>query len=163
MKTVTYKPIGIVRTPFTTLDNMPIQPAAAQGVLGTIELDPELVEGLSDLDGFSHILLLYHLHEAGTARLRVTPYLDDQPRGVFATRAPRRPNPIALSLVRLLRIEQNILHIQNVDILDNTPLLDIKPYIPEIDSVIDDNSLRLGWIESHRDRIARTESDGRFA
>jgi tRNA-Thr(GGU) m(6)t(6)A37 methyltransferase TsaA len=163
MKMITYKPIGVVHTPFLRLDNMPIQPVAAEGVLGTIELRRDLVAGLKDLDGFSHIILLYHLHEASRARLTITPFLDDKPRGVFATRAPRRPNPIALSLVQLLRVEQEILHIRNVDILDGTPLLDIKPYIPEVDSVAAGETLRLGWIEPHRSRIPRAESDNRFA
>jgi tRNA-Thr(GGU) m(6)t(6)A37 methyltransferase TsaA len=162
MKTITYRPIGILRTPFTTLGNMPIQPAAAEGVTATIELDPDLVAGLRDLDGFSHLILLYHLHEAGDARLNVTPFLDEEPHGVFATRAPTRPNPIGLSVVQLLRIERNVLHVRNVDILDGTPLLDIKPYVPEFDCPPTAEAVRVGWIESRRSRITRAESDDRF-
>ena len=109
---------------------MPIQPTGAKGIQGTVEILPEFQAGLNDLEGFSHIILLYHLHRSEGFKLTVTPFLDDQPRGLFATRAPKRPNSIGLSVVKLVRQEENILHIENVDILDGTPLLDIKPYIP---------------------------------
>ena len=161
MKTITYRPIGIVRTPFTTLDDMPIQPAAAQGAPGTIELEGNLVAGLQDLDGFSHLLLLYHLHEAGRARLTVTPFLEEAPHGVFATRAPARPNPIGLSVVQLVRIERSILHLRNVDVLDGTPLLDVKPFVPEFDCPRAGEPLRFGWVEPHRTRITRGRGNAR--
>ena len=138
---------------------MPIQPAGADGVRGTIELLPEFVEGLKDLDGFSHVTLLYHLHRARDARLTVVPFMDTVPRGVFATRAPRRPNPIGLSTVRLVGIEGNVLTIENVDMLDGTPLLDIKPYSPEFDARTD---VRIGWLEAARGRARGARSDDRF-
>jgi len=163
MTTITYRPIGFLRTPFTTPENMPIQPAAAQGTPGTIELRGDLVAGLQDLDGFSHLVLLYHLHEAGRARLTVTPFLEETPHGVFATRAPARPNPIGLSVVQLVRIERNVLHVRNVDVLDGTPLLDVKPFVPEFDCPAAGEPLSFGWVEPHRTRITQTRSDDRFA
>ena len=138
---------------------MPIQPAAGVGVEGRIEVFEEFQGGLKDLDGFSHIILLYHLHRSRGFKLEVTPFLDTEKRGLFATRAPNRPNSIGLSIVRLDRIEKGVLHIQNVDILDGTPLLDIKPYVQEFDGQTD---VRTGWLENARKRIARSKSDDRF-
>jgi tRNA-Thr(GGU) m(6)t(6)A37 methyltransferase TsaA len=124
-----------------------------------VEVLPELAEGLKDLDGFSHVILLYHFHRVQQARLTVTPFLDSQPHGVFATRAPTRPNPIGLSVVKLLGIDQNILHIENVDIVDGTPLLDIKPYVPEFDQHPAD---RVGWLEQAKAKVHNRQADGRF-
>ena len=138
---------------------MPIQPTGAAGIQAIVEVFPEFAEGLRDLEGFSHIILLYHFHRVQESRLTVTPFLDSQPRGVFATRAPKRPNPIGLSIVKLLGVEQNILHVENVDILDGTPLLDIKPYVPEFDQHPAD---RVGWLEQAKGRVQRTRSDDRF-
>jgi tRNA-Thr(GGU) m(6)t(6)A37 methyltransferase TsaA len=138
---------------------MPIQPTGASGIQGTVEVFPEFTEGLKDLEGFSHIILLYHFHRVQEVKLVVTPFMDFQPRGVFATRAPKRPNPIGLSIVKLLGIEQNTLHIENVDILDGTPLLDIKPYVPEFDHHPAD---RVGWLEQAKGRVQSKKSDGRF-
>ncbi len=138
---------------------MPIQPSGAAGVRGSVEILPELVEGLRDLDGFSHIILLYHFHQVQEFKLTVLPFLDSQPRGVFATRAPVRPNPIGLSIVRLLSVEGNILHVENVDILDGTPVLDIKPYVPAFDRPPAD---RVGWLEQARDKVQSKRSDSRF-
>jgi len=138
---------------------MPIQPTGAAGILGTVEVFTEFTAGLKDLDGFSHIILLYHFHRVQEVKLVVTPFMDSQPHGVFATRAPKRPNPIGLSIVRLLGIEQNILHIENVDILDGTPLLDIKPYVPEFDHHPAD---RVGWLEQAKGQVRRQKSDSRF-
>ena len=152
-------PIGIIHTPFTSLEGMPIQPAAAAGIRGTIEMLEEYHEGLKDLDGFSHIILLYHFHRSQGFKLHVVPFMDNEPRGLFATRAPRRPNPIGLSVVQLDSIENGVLHIQNVDILDGTPLLDIKPYVPEFDSAAD---IRTGWLEQARKTVSRRKSDDRF-
>jgi len=118
-------PIGIIHTPFTNLEGMPIQPAGASGVKGTVEVYEQYRPGLKDLDGFSHIILIYYFHGSSGFQLQVVPFLDSQPRGLFATRAPRRPNQIGISVVQLDRIENGILYIQNVDILNNTPLLDI--------------------------------------
>ena len=112
---VTFTPIGIVRTPFATHEGMPIQTVAAQGVQGRVELDPAYAAGLADLDGFTHLHLITYLHRTGHASLRVTPYLDTSERGIFATRSPKRPNPIGLSLVRLVRIEGDVLHVEELD------------------------------------------------
>ena len=156
---ITYRPIGIIHSPFTDIAGMPIQPRGAAGVRGSVEVRPEFAAGLQDLAGFSHVILLYHFHRVREARLTVTPFLDAQPRGVFATRAPQRPNPIGLSIVKLLGIEGNILHIENVDILDGTPLLDIKPYVPEFDQY---PAERIGWLEQARGRVQGQRSDDRF-
>ena len=156
---ISYRPIGVIHSPFTEIEGMPIQPTGASGIRGTVEVYPEFVEGLKDLEGFSHIILLYHFHRVRGAKLVVTPFMDSQPHGVFATRAPKRPNPIGLSIVRLLGIEQNVLHIENVDILDGTPLLDIKPYVPEFDQHRAD---RVGWLEQAKGRVQSRRSDGRF-
>ncbi|MBD3404106.1 tRNA (N6-threonylcarbamoyladenosine(37)-N6)-methyltransferase TrmO [candidate division GN15 bacterium] len=157
--TITFEPIGIIHTPHTKLEGMPIQPSGAEGIKGTIEIYPPYIDGLSDLDGFSHIILLYHLHKSTDYKLKVVPFLDTVERGLFATRAPRRPNPIGLSVVRLERIEGNIVHIVNVDMLDGTPLLDIKPYVPEFE---DTSDIKLGWLDSVSRRSHHHKSDNRF-
>jgi tRNA-Thr(GGU) m(6)t(6)A37 methyltransferase TsaA len=138
------RPIGIVRTPHTHPDRTPIQPVYAKGILGTAEIRPEFAPGLRDLDGFSHIHLIYFMHAATETRLVAKPFLQDTERGVFATRAPWRPNKIGLSLVRLVRREGRVLHLADVDILDATPLLDIKPYAAQMDYRPD---ARSGWLE----------------
>lgn len=138
---------------------MPIQPIGASGIQGTAEVFPEFAAGLKDLSGFSHVILLYHFHLVQETQLIVTPFMDVIPRGVFATRAPKRPNPIGLSVVKLLRVERNILHIENVDIVDGTPLLDVKPYVPEFDQHPAD---RLGWLEQAKGRARHKKSDERF-
>jgi tRNA-Thr(GGU) m(6)t(6)A37 methyltransferase TsaA len=158
MATLSYQPIGIIHSPFQGIENVPIQPRAASGIRGTVEVSPEFAAGLQDLDGFSHIILLYHFHRVTQCRLLVTPFLDRQVRGVFATRAPSRPNPIGLSVVRLLAVRGNILDIENVDIVDGTPLLDIKPYVPEFDHFEVD---RTGWLSQAE--LEGKRSDGRFA
>jgi len=154
-----YRPIGIIHSPFTEIEGMPIQPTGASGIRGSVEVFPEFTEGLKDLDGFSHVILLYHFHQVREVKLVVTPFMDPQPRGVFATRAPKRPNPIGLSIVKLLGIEQNVLHVENVDILDGTPLLDIKPYVPEFDHHPAD---RVGWLARAKGQVRRQKSDSRF-
>jgi tRNA-Thr(GGU) m(6)t(6)A37 methyltransferase TsaA len=156
---VIFDPIGIIHSPFHALEEMPIQPTSQASQPGVVEIYPQYVEGLKDLDGFSHIYLIYHLHRAAPYKLTVTPFLDTQPRGLFATRAPCRPNPFGLSLVQLERIENNRLHIARLDILDQTPLLDIKPYIPEFEPQQD---VRIGWVESARGHVRTHKSDERF-
>lgn len=156
---IIFKPIGIIHSKFKTLENMPIQPTSATGVKGEIELFSEYEAGLKDLDGFSHIILLYHLHRSEGYNLEVTPFLDTQKRGLFATRAPKRPNPIGLSIVKLNGIEDNKLYIENIDILEGTPLLDIKPYVPEFDKNVD---IRTGWLEKAKSKIKEKKSDSRF-
>ncbi len=154
---IEYEPIGVVHSPFTEAAGTPIQPSRAKGILGTVEVYPEFAPGLADLDGFSHIILLCHLHRAKPHELRVIPYLDTVPRGLFSTRAPSRPNPIGLSVVRLIGIVGNVLSIEAIDMLDGTPVLDIKPYVGDFDRP---EEVRYGWLEEagKRDAVA----DGRF-
>lgn len=156
---IEFKPIGVIHTPFTEPEGMPIQPASGAGVKGTVEVFEEYRDGLKDLDGFSHIILLYHFHRSRGFRLHVVPFMDSQPRGLFATRAPKRPNPVGLSVVRLDRIEDGVLHVENMDIINGTPLLDIKPYVPEFDPQSD---VRTGWLDHVRKTVSRRKSDDRF-
>jgi tRNA-Thr(GGU) m(6)t(6)A37 methyltransferase TsaA len=160
MKSVEFHPIGIIRTPFKEVSGMPIQAAAARGVKGRVEVSPAHQTGLKDLSGFSHIILLYHFHRIRESKLTVTPFLDSKPRGVFATRAPCRPNPIGLSVVKLTGIKGNVLTVENVDMLDGTPLLDIKPYVPEFDHP---RAKRIGWLSKAKRRGGTKLSDMRFA
>jgi tRNA-Thr(GGU) m(6)t(6)A37 methyltransferase TsaA len=159
MGEITYKSIGIIHSPFKEAKGTPIQPAGARGVEGSVELFPEYVQGLKDLDGFSHILLIYHFHLAKQPSLLMKPFMDDQPHGIFAIRAPSRPNPIGLSVVRLVGIEENILRIEDVDIIDGTPLLDIKPYVPEFDPR---DVEKRGWLEKNVGKVSSSQDDGRF-
>ena len=160
MDSIAFRPIGVIRSPFHGPEGTPIQPAAAEGVAGRVELLSRYAGGLQDLDGFSHILLLYYCHRAGPPSLRVRPFLDDHEHGVFATRAPARPNAIGLSVVRLVGIEGSVLEVRDLDILDGTPLLDIKPYVPAFDVR---RSARAGWLEDRLDRLPETTDDGRFS
>ncbi|MHC4983323.1 MAG: tRNA (N6-threonylcarbamoyladenosine(37)-N6)-methyltransferase TrmO [Planctomycetota bacterium] len=151
--------IGVIHSPFAEPSQAPIQAAMAAGSRGTVEVSEEYAPGLKDLEGFERIWLLYWFDRAGGARLKVKPYLDVAERGLFACRAPCRPNPIGISPVRLVRIERNILHVEELDILDGTPLLDIKPYVPQFDCF---PAARSGWL----DRVPMPEkpkADGRFA
>jgi tRNA-Thr(GGU) m(6)t(6)A37 methyltransferase TsaA len=157
--TITFNPIGIIHSPYHELSGMPIQPTSNLSAPGTVEILPELTPGLQDLEGFSHIILIYHLHQSHRVAITVTPFLDSKPHGIFATRAPFRLNPIGLSVVKLVKIVKNILYVDNLDILDDTPLLDIKPYVPEFDSPPD---FRLGWLESVKGNVRTTRSDKRF-
>jgi tRNA-Thr(GGU) m(6)t(6)A37 methyltransferase TsaA len=154
-----FNPIGTIFSPFHSIEGMPIQPKGAQGIKGRIEIFPEYADGLRDLEGFSHIILLYHLHQVKDFKLSVVPFLDTVPRGIFATRAPKRPNPIGLSVVSLTGIEAQTLYIENVDILNQTPLLDIKPYIPEFDQP---QAFRTGWYETVTGQVTTKRSDDRF-
>ena len=152
-------PIGIIHSPFTELSGMPIQPAGAAGVEGTVEVFSKYKDGLKDLEGFSHIIILYHFHQSKGFKLHVVPFMDSTPRGVFATRAPKRPNPIGLSVIKLQKIQDNILYVENIDILDGTPLLDIKPYVPDFD---EQTEVRAGWLEEARKVVSKKKSDQRF-
>ena len=160
MDPIALKPIGTIHSPFKSPQDMPIQPTGARGVRGWVALDPALQEGLRDLEGFSHIFLIYVFHRAGPPRLTVTPFMDDRPRGVFATRAPSRPNPIGLSLVRLVAVRGARLEIEDVDILDGTPLLDLKPYVPAFDCA---PAARIGWLTGRAECSEHTRADDRFA
>jgi tRNA-Thr(GGU) m(6)t(6)A37 methyltransferase TsaA len=141
------KPIGVIHTPFNDKSQTPIQPTRSQAT-GRVEVFPEFAAGLKDLEEFSHIILLYAFHCSSGYSLQVKPFLDDQLRGLFATRHPCRPNPIGLSIVRLLACRENILDIEGVDMLDGTPLLDIKPYVPDFDVRTE---VKTGWY-AHRSK-----------
>jgi tRNA (adenine37-N6)-methyltransferase len=156
---ICYPPIGRVRSPFAELGGMPLQSVAAGEVRGQIEIYPEFAAGLKDLEGFSHLHIVAHLHRGVPGGLAVVPFLDDTVRGVFATRSPRHPNPIGLSVVRLLSVSEATLQIAGVDLLDLTPVLDIKPYVPEFDAV---DAERTGWLQDVADRVHSVKSDGRF-
>lgn len=149
---VTFRPIGILRSPHTRAEATPIQPVYAVDCSGRAEIFPEFADGLADIEAFSHVYLLYWLHRAEPPQLRVKPVLQDVEHGVFATRAPCRPNPLGLSLVRLLRRDGNVLHLDGLDMLDGTPLLDIKPFAPRYDSV---ENPRGGWTEQVDEATAR--------
>jgi len=140
---VAYRPIGVVRSQHTDPGKTPIQPRFAEGCAGRLELLPQYEEGLRDIEGFSHIIVLYHLHRAGPALLSVTPFLEDRTHGVFATRHPRRPNPIGMSVLRLVQREGAVLYVDDVDILDGTPILDIKPFVARFDRGAE---TRDGWL-----------------
>lgn len=154
------RPIGVIRSPFREREGMPIQPTGATGVMGSVELHPDYAEGLADLDGFSHVVLIYVFDKSVGFDLKVVPFMDDTPRGLFATRAPRRPNPIGLSVVRLESIEGTTLEVEGLDVLDETPLLDIKPYVPAFDAP---TQCRTGWLEQARKNAQETRSDERFS
>jgi len=154
-----FTPIGTIHSPFTDPEGMPIQPAGASDIKGSVEVREEYADGLQDLTGFSHIILLYVFHRGHGFRLKVVPFMDTTSRGVFATRAPRRPNPIGLSVVALEGIEGRVLHIEGVDILDGTPLLDIKPYVPDFDPRGD---IRTGWLTHPAKTVPDRRSDDRF-
>jgi len=160
MSEVRYKPIGVVHSPFKVPQDVPIQSVAAEGIMGYVEVAREYVEGLRDVEGFSHLILIYHCHLAQDYSLLVRPFLDKRLHGVFSTRAPSRPNPIGVSIVRLTRMEKNILHIQDVDIIDGTPLLDIKPFVPDFDQR---KAERIGWLTKKVDKLHSGRDDGRFA
>jgi tRNA (adenine37-N6)-methyltransferase len=159
MGVVTFKQIGVIRSPFNEPKDTPIQPTAAAGIKGSIELLPEYTQALKDLEGFSHIILLYYFHLSKEYSSLVKPFLDSALRGVFATRSPSRPNNIGLSVVQLVGIKDNVLYIEDVDIIDGTPLLDIKPYVPDFDIR---EVKRFGWLESNIHKLPGTKDDGRF-
>lgn len=138
------RPIGMIHSPFTDKGKTPIQPTRSTAI-GTVEVYPEFVDGLQDIDGISHIILLYVFHRSSGYSLKVKPYLDDQLHGLFATRYPERPNPIGLSIVRLLSRKGNSLSIEGVDVLDGTPLLDIKPFVPDFDIQTNHST---GWYDN---------------
>ena len=157
MRETLLRPIGIIHTPHRDQDGAPIQPAFAEGARGTVTLFAPYVEALADLDGFERIWLVFEFDRSAPWKSRVVPYRDVVERGLFATRAPARPNPIGLSAVRLVSVDGNTLQVQDVDMLDGTPLLDIKPYVPAFDAYPDS---RAGWVDAttSRQRLA----DNRF-
>lgn len=163
--------IGVLRTPFSQPQDMPIQPCGARGARGEAVIGEAFAEGLADLDGFSHCILLYWFHKAGPVKLRVTPFLDTRPRGVFATRAPCRPNGIGLSVLRIVGVEGNRVMLEDVDMLDGSPILDIKPFVPRFDVPTWENqtdsslnkAVRIGWLETIDADAETMQADDRFA
>ena len=156
---ITYNIIGVFHSLHKSIEGMPIQPIGAKGLKAEIELFKEYQDGLKDLEKFSHIIVLYHFHKAQGFNLTVKPFLDDKSHGVFATRAPMRPNSIGLSVLKLNKIVNNILYVENVDILDGTPVLDIKPYVSKFDFV---EGERNGWLEKSLSMSKEKRSDNRF-
>jgi len=154
---LTLRPIGVIHTPHRQAEGTPIQPAFARDAEGRVVLDAALAPALADLDGFDRVWLVFWLHRAAPHRLTVTPYRDRSERGLFSTRAPCRPNPIGISAVRLLAVEGNVLRVSGVDMLDGTPLLDVKPYAPRFDAYPD---ARAGWLD--RSATRREVADDRF-
>ncbi|MCD6229075.1 MAG: tRNA (N6-threonylcarbamoyladenosine(37)-N6)-methyltransferase TrmO [Candidatus Omnitrophica bacterium] len=156
---IIYKPIGVIYSPFKMPKGTPIQPKSAKGIKGKVVINEEYKEGLKDLEGFSHIILIYHFHLIRSYSLIVKPYMDDNLHGVFATRAPKRPNAIGISVVKLLNIEGNVLEVEDVDIVDGTPLLDIKPYVPDFDIR---RVEKIGWLRKVINSLPQKKDDGRF-
>ncbi|MBV5306588.1 MAG: tRNA (N6-threonylcarbamoyladenosine(37)-N6)-methyltransferase TrmO [Desulfobulbaceae bacterium] len=157
---IVYNPIGYFRTPFSEIKGMPIQPIGANGIEGSIEVLPEFREGLKDLEGFSHVFVLYHLHEIKGYDLLVKPFLDKDRHGIFATRSPKRPNPIGLSVMRLKGVNEDSVLLECIDVLDRTPVIDIKPYVADFDCCDAD---RFGWFEGKSGNARHHRSDERFA
>lgn len=160
MQQICYKVIGVIHSPFYEPIGTPIQPSVAKDVEGVIEVYPEFQAGLKDVEGFSHLILLYHFHLAQPGPLQRKPFMDETERGIFAMRGPSRPNPIGLSIVRLQKVEVLQLYVQDVDIVDGTPLLDIKPYVPAFDSR---HATRIGWLTQRIQQLSESRDDGRFS
>jgi tRNA-Thr(GGU) m(6)t(6)A37 methyltransferase TsaA len=157
---VEYEPIGVIHTPFETPAGMPIQPAGDDAAIGTVEVDEQYGAGLGDLEEFSHCFLLYHFHASDDDYvLHVEPFLDETERGLFATRAPRRPNPIGLSVVKIEERDELTLTVDGIDVVDSTPLLDIKPYVPDFDVP---PAAETGWLEQHSGEVDSHHADDRF-
>ena len=159
---IDYSIIGTVHSGFEVPEGTPIQPGTGHKGDATGEIKPEYRAGLADLEGFSHIILVYHFNRAKSGRLEVKPYLDSNYRGVFATRSPARPNPIGISIVELksVDVKRGVLDLGDVDILDSTPILDIKPYVSRFDQR---ENTRDGWLDDKLDDLNETRDDGRFA
>lgn len=156
---IAYRPIGILHSPYTDIQGMPVQPVGALGVTGHIEVHPDFAEGLADLEGFSHVFLLYHLHRVRGYDLTVRPFLDNADHGIFATRSPKRPNPIGLSVLELEEVSGLTVRLRNVDVLDGTPVLDIKPYVPHFDVW---EAGKVGWFATKARKADAYISDDRF-
>ena len=154
--------IATVCSPFCDLVDMPVQPKGAKDTFATIAFKEEYVEGLKDLEGFSHVYLIYYFHKVKEPKLSVIPFNDmtHTPRGVFSTRTPMHPNSMGLSVVELVKVEGNVVTIKGVDILDGTPLLDIKPYIENFDKV--EGVVKSGWMRSTQEEVSKKKSDDRF-
>jgi tRNA (adenine37-N6)-methyltransferase len=158
---ITYQPIGIIRTSFKDVTGMPIQPCGANGVTGGLYIYPEFIDGLKDIEGFSHLILIYHFHKITHWEPEVVPFMDTNKHGIFATRAPSRPNPVGISIVKLISRNDNLLNVEEIDILDGTPLIDIKPFYGLYDNRKEYFS---GWLETIKDKSDALiiRSDTRF-
>lgn len=156
---ISFKPIGVIHSEHIHPEETPIQSLYARGCQGRVVVDHEFSGGLKDIEGFSHVYLLYHLHRAGKPLLMVKPFLQDVERGVFATRSPQRPNPIGISVVQLIRREDNVLYVDGLDILDGTPLLDVKPYISRFDHIVTE---RNGWQDDVNEETAQQRGKREF-
>lgn len=157
---IIYRPIGVISTPFTDISNMPIQPHGAGDTEGVIELDPEFSAGLADIEGFSHLTLLYHFHLVKGYKLYIVPFMDDKPHGIFATRSPTRPNTIGISTVKLTRVEGDKIYFEGADMVSGSPLIDIKPFFPKYDNRYD---VKAGWLDEKEGiDITKIKSDARF-
>ena len=160
MKAITFKPIGIIYSRFQKPEGTPIQPSAAKNSSGKVMIFEKYTPCLKDLEGFSHLFLIYHFNYLYKEYSPIVkPFLDDKMHGVFATRAPNRPNPIGLSIVKLNGIDDNILFVSDLDIIDETPLLDIKPFVPDFDNR---ENCRIGWLEGNIENLQKAIDDGRF-
>ncbi len=159
MDDIIYKPIGIIHSPFKKPEGTPIQSSTCKYIKGTVEIFPEYVKGLKDLEGFSHIILLYHFHLVKKTSLLAKPFMDDKIHGIFSIRGPSRPNPLGFSIVQLIKVKDNILYIRELDILDGTPLLDIKPYVAKFDQR---KKIKIGWMEKNINKLSTFKDDGRF-
>jgi len=157
MKDIIYTPIGVIHSPLKKPEGTPIQSLAGKNIKGTVEIFPDYIKGLKDIEGFSHIILIYHFHLVKKTSLLAKPFMDDKTHGIFAIRGPSRPNPIGFSIVRLTSINDNILYIQDLDILDGTPLLDIKPYVTEFDQR---KKIKIGWMEKNINKLSTSKDDG---
>jgi len=160
MTNIIYKPIGIIHSQFKEQKGTPIQPSAAKDIEGTIEVFPKYEKGLKDIEGFSHIILIYHFHLSKSYSLEVVPFMDNKLHGIFTTRAPSRPNAVGISIVRLIKVEKNILYIKDADIVDGTPLLDIKPFVSEFDNP---KIIKKGWLEKNIRKLPQSKDNGRFS
>jgi tRNA-Thr(GGU) m(6)t(6)A37 methyltransferase TsaA len=158
MDSVRYRPVGFVRSPFKTGEGTPRQAVGSEGARGTVEIDPEFAEGLADLEGFSHLVVLFHMHRVTECHLTAHPPWDDKPHGVFATCSPYRPNPMGVSVVELERVEGTVLHIRNLDMLDATPVLDVKPYVPDL---FPREGVRVGWLTDRVRGMTRSRTGDR--
>ncbi len=161
LEKIELKIIGKISTPHKTIENIPIQSVGAGDCEGVVELESELTEALQSLEGFSHIILLYYFHKIKDFKLKVKPFMDNKEHGIFATRSPKRPSPIGLSTVEIIKIEENKIYFKGADMLNETPLLDIKPFFRQVDNRPDAKS---GWLDKKEEDLAiKTRSDDRFA
>lgn len=157
---ICYRPIGKLHSPYKSPKGTPIQPFSAEGVKRRVEIFPDYRAGLEDLGGFSHVILIYYFHMAGESDLEIKPYMDDECHGVFATRSPARPNPVGISTVKLNKIEKGVLYLEDVDVIDGTPVLDVKPSVVEFNQP--DEADR-GWLEENVHKLEESKDNGRFA